>query len=321
MENELWNAKRKALQDAAIKAAMDLCEHMQCQEFSLPIPVEGLVLTMGEKREDVQAAVPDGYVLMPANHLPKEMEAAAAEAAKEYMQRTGGNCMKTIYQALVNHAKGAPAPAEKPDLRLDAPAQVGHTKFGSGIRWSTVIKRAQREYRYQQEPKPSAEAIAKAKDEFNSLFGISPAEKAPSYDPCGGCGNSDPQKRCIGCGHPFDVVPQPDTGEQDPDRGHYLHLDSSPAEDAEPDLDTGGFDSIDLLIGYCDEHRTAPRPMFSGRQLNALIAAAGNPDLWVKAETGYVLKPDEWYDISPFFDEFGELCRMARERREGKAND
>jgi hypothetical protein len=64
-------------------------------------------------------AVPDGYVLMPANHLPKEMEAAAVEAAREYMQRTGGNCMKTIYKALVNHAKdAAPAPAEAADALI-----------------------------------------------------------------------------------------------------------------------------------------------------------------------------------------------------------
>lgn len=28
------------------------------------------------------------------------------------------------------------------------------------------------------------------------------AQQAPA-DPCGGCGNADPDKRCIGCGHPF----------------------------------------------------------------------------------------------------------------------
>ncbi len=46
-----------------------------------------------------------GYVLMPSDHLPPAMEQAAVNAAREYTARTGGNCMKTIYRALVAAAK------------------------------------------------------------------------------------------------------------------------------------------------------------------------------------------------------------------------
>ena len=55
--------------------------------------------------------VPEGYALVPTDHLPPAMEAAAIDAAREYMERTGGNCMKTIYRALVTAAT-PPKPAK-----------------------------------------------------------------------------------------------------------------------------------------------------------------------------------------------------------------
>lgn len=54
----------------------------------------------------------DGWVLVPADHLPEVMEKAAVAAAREYTARTGGNCMKTIYKALVNAAPQPPAGQE-----------------------------------------------------------------------------------------------------------------------------------------------------------------------------------------------------------------
>ncbi|QBS70787.1 hypothetical protein [Bordetella bronchiseptica] len=47
--------------------------------------------------------------------------------------------------------------------RLDAPAQVGGTRFGKGIHWSTVIRAAQQHHQYMQDPAREAERIAQAK--------------------------------------------------------------------------------------------------------------------------------------------------------------
>jgi len=44
---------------------------------------------------------------------------------------------------------------------LDKPAQIGGTIFGVGIKHSTVIARAQREYEYQQAPEQEADRMAK----------------------------------------------------------------------------------------------------------------------------------------------------------------
>jgi len=55
-----------------------------------------------------QVGVPEGWRLVPADYLPEEMENAAVDAAREYMERTGGNCMKTIYKALVDAAPQPP---------------------------------------------------------------------------------------------------------------------------------------------------------------------------------------------------------------------
>ena len=46
---------------------------------------------------------------------------------------------------------------------LDKPAQVGNTRFGVGVKHSTVIGRAQREYEYQNTPENEAERMAKIK--------------------------------------------------------------------------------------------------------------------------------------------------------------
>lgn len=57
----------------------------------------------------------------------------------------------------------ASAPVAGEAQRLDAPAQVGGTRFGKGIHWSTVIMAAQSHYQYMQDPAREAERIAQAK--------------------------------------------------------------------------------------------------------------------------------------------------------------
>jgi len=61
---------------------------------------------------------------------------------------------------------GAPVAGEA--QRLDAPAQVGGTRFGKGIHWSTVIHAAQRHHEYMQDPAREAARIAQAK-QFQAL--------------------------------------------------------------------------------------------------------------------------------------------------------
>lgn len=76
--------------------------------------------------------VPEGYTLVPTDHLPANMEAAAIAAAREYMERTGGNCMKTIYRALVTAAT-PPKPA-KPANRYGVDAPYFHGKLSLVLR-------------------------------------------------------------------------------------------------------------------------------------------------------------------------------------------
>lgn len=53
--------------------------------------------------------------------------------------------------------------------RLDAPAQVGGTRFGAGIKWSTVIAAAQRHHAYMNTPEREAERIKKAGKNMRKL--------------------------------------------------------------------------------------------------------------------------------------------------------
>jgi hypothetical protein len=52
---------------------------------------------------------------------------------------------------------------------------------------------------------------------------------APEGDACGGCGETDPAKRCIGCLHNFSVPASPIPGGYEP----------SSANEPKPDTDTG----------------------------------------------------------------------------------
>ncbi|WP_186142258.1 hypothetical protein [Burkholderia gladioli] len=65
------------------------------------------------------------------------------------------------YEAAVNGAVAADAsPQDEP--RLDNPAQVGGTRFGKGVKWSTVIGAAQRHFDFMQTPDNEARRIARA---------------------------------------------------------------------------------------------------------------------------------------------------------------
>lgn len=73
------------------------------------------------------------------------------------------------------------APVAGEAQRLDAPAQVGGTRFGKGIHWSTVIRAAQHHHQYMQDPAREAERIAQAKrfQAFVAGDAAPPASAAP----------------------------------------------------------------------------------------------------------------------------------------------
>lgn len=71
----------------------------------------------------------------------------------------------------------ASAPVAGEAQRLDAPAQVGGTRFGKGIHWSTVIHAAQRHHEYMQDPAREAARIAQAK-QFQELVAGDAAPQA-----------------------------------------------------------------------------------------------------------------------------------------------
>jgi hypothetical protein len=52
---------------------------------------------------------------------------------------------------------------------LDKPAKVGCTRFGIGVKWSTVIGAAQRHYEYEVTPEKEAARIANAKTVIESI--------------------------------------------------------------------------------------------------------------------------------------------------------
>jgi hypothetical protein len=95
----------------------------------------------------------------------------------------GAGLEVSIAQALgmpvltVDGAALASAPVAGEAQRLDAPAQVGGTRFGKGIHWSTVIHAAQRHHEYMQDPAREAERIAQAK-KFQALVAGDAAPQA-----------------------------------------------------------------------------------------------------------------------------------------------
>ncbi|KDC72818.1 hypothetical protein [Bordetella bronchiseptica] len=85
--------------------------------------------------------------------------------------RTVGDILDHADRAL------ASAPVAGDAQRLDAPAQVGGTRFGKGIHWSTVIHAAQRHHQYMQDPAREADRIAQAK-QFRALVAGDAASQA-----------------------------------------------------------------------------------------------------------------------------------------------
>lgn len=63
--------------------------------------------------------------------------------------------------------------------RLDAPAQVGHTRFGEGVPWSTVIGAAQRYHAAQNTPAKEQERIKRAAENIKAIHQAEPV-KVPS---------------------------------------------------------------------------------------------------------------------------------------------
>lgn len=84
----------------------------------------------------------------------------------------------------------APQPAEP---RLDAPAQVGHTRFGYGVPWSTVIGAAQRYHAIENTPTKEQERMKKAAERLKA---IQPAE--PVKLECPKCGAERSKVPCAG---------------------------------------------------------------------------------------------------------------------------
>src|SRR5690606_18778274 len=71
--------------------------------------------------------------------------------------RKSGRKVRALY--------AAPQPAEP---RLNAPAQVGHTRFGYGVPWSTVIGAAQRYHAIENSPTKEQERMKKAAERLKA---------------------------------------------------------------------------------------------------------------------------------------------------------
>ncbi|AJW98884.1 hypothetical protein BM43_3026 [Burkholderia gladioli] len=82
------------------------------------------------------------------------------------------------YEAAVNGAVAADA-SRQDEPRLDNPAQVGGTRFGKGVKWSTVIGAAQRHFDFMQTPDNEARRIARAAELMAAVrdgAAVSPAD-------------------------------------------------------------------------------------------------------------------------------------------------
>lgn len=72
-----------------------------------------------------------------------------------------------------------PVAAQPTEPVLDEPAQIGGTIFSKGIKHSTVIDRAKREYGYMQQPEMEAERMGKARKSMESLAVAAQPEAMP----------------------------------------------------------------------------------------------------------------------------------------------
>jgi hypothetical protein len=74
---------------------------------------------------------------------------------------------KRAFDAALASNKAAAVAVGEPTL--DKPAKVGGTRFGKGVKWSTVIGAAQRHYEYEVTPEKEAARIARAKVVIESI--------------------------------------------------------------------------------------------------------------------------------------------------------
>ncbi|PRH13505.1 hypothetical protein [Burkholderia gladioli] len=97
-----------------------------------------------------------------------EPTAHEIQVAREAIRREFGNNGTDGYYIRILKAIHGAAPKVDPDEvptdepRLDKPAQVGGTRFGKGVKWSTVIGAAQRHFDFMQTPDNEARRIARA---------------------------------------------------------------------------------------------------------------------------------------------------------------
>lgn len=97
-----------------------------------------------------------------------EPTAHEIQVAREAIRREFGNNGTDGYYIRILKAIHGAAPKFDPDEvptdepRLDKPAQVGGTRFGKGVKWSTVIGAAQRHFDFMQTPDNEARRIARA---------------------------------------------------------------------------------------------------------------------------------------------------------------
>ncbi len=110
--------------------------------------------------------------------LPVAWGSAINDAGDDHVDLYSAEQMQEYARAALASAPVAGEAAE----RLDAPAQVGGTRFGKGIHWSTVIQAAQRYHQYMQDPAREAERIAQAK-KFQALVA---GDSAPQVGPVAG---------------------------------------------------------------------------------------------------------------------------------------
>jgi hypothetical protein len=73
-------------------------------------------------------------------------------------------------------------PAEQSEQKLDKRAQVGNTRFGVGVKWSTVIGAAQRYHDFMNTPEKESDRIENAKAFLATLTSRDAADHRDSAD-------------------------------------------------------------------------------------------------------------------------------------------
>lgn len=119
-----------------------------------------------------EAAEPfgDADVLISAAHLlQRVMDCDWEESIEPQLGSAWVNAARDVI-LWIEEKPAAPVAAQRAEgAVLDEPAQIGGTIFSKGIKHSTVIDRAKREYVYMQQPEVEAERMQKAKAFMESL--------------------------------------------------------------------------------------------------------------------------------------------------------